>query len=143
MQRSAFTLICCLGLAVIRASAQDAPVPTVVDVADDQELRQAFAQAKPGTTIRIAPGTYAGGVSAREWRGVADRPIIMKAADPKRPPLIQGGTGIHIAGASYVEIRDLIIVGSTGNGINIDDGGKTDSSSHLTLVGLTVGDSGP
>ncbi|AMV37936.1 right-handed parallel beta-helix repeat-containing protein [Planctomyces sp. SH-PL62] len=115
------------------------------DVSNDAQLRRAVADAKPGTTIRIAPGRYAGGLSLHDLHGREGAPIVIRGADPKRPPVFQGKSfGFHVSKASHVELRDLVVAGSTDNGINIDDGGKLESPSHhIVLQGLTVRDIGP
>jgi hypothetical protein len=72
----------------IRGSTSEA---RTITVADTEQLRRALADAVPGTTIRIAPGTYRDGVFSRGPRGEPDRPIILAAADPGRPPVFEGG----------------------------------------------------
>jgi len=114
-------------------------------VKDDATLRRALASAGPGTTILIAPGTYRGGLTAAGLAGKKGKPIVIAAADPKKPPVISGGnTGVHLAGAAWVEIRDLVIEGARHNGLNIDDGGKIDTPAHhVTVRRVTVRDIGP
>lgn len=116
-----------------------------VDVKDDDGFRKAVAEAKPGTTIRVAPGNYAGGVFARDLHGLAGRPIAIRAADPRRPPVFRGAAfALQLSRASHVELRDLTIEKATDNGINIDDGGEpTSPSHHIVLSGLTIRDVGP
>jgi Right handed beta helix region len=114
-------------------------------VADTQQLQEALSRARPGETIRIAPGEYRGGVTGQGLRGVPGKPIILKAADPKRPPVFKGGmTGLHLSMVSHLELHDLIVIGATGNGINIDDGGTLDRPSHhILLRNLAIRDIGP
>lgn len=114
-------------------------------VSGDDELRRAIAGAKAGETIRIAPGVYRGGVSARGLRGEAGRPIVLRGADPDHPPEFRGGSfGIQLSDAAHVELRDLVVSGASDNGINIDDGGTFETPSHhLVLARLTVRDVGP
>lgn len=114
-------------------------------VANTQQLREELARAKPGETIRIAPGDYRGGFNGRGLHGEPSKPIILKAADPKRPPVFKDGTeGLHLSQVSYLELHDLIVIGATGNGINIDDGGTLDRASHhILLRNLVIRDIGP
>jgi Right handed beta helix region len=116
-----------------------------ITVADSTALAQALAAAKPGTTIQIAPGTYRGGLNARGIQGEEGRPIIIRAADPKQPPVIEGaGTGLHLADVAHLEIHNLAVQGASGNGINIDDGGSFETPSHHVLLhGLRVREIGP
>ena len=122
-----------------------APGAAAVTVADTDGLRRALADAVPGTTIRIAPGTYRGGLSARGLRGEPGRPIVLAAADPERPPVFEGGdSGLHLSDPAHVELHDLVVAGVRGNGINIDDGGSPDTPAHhVVLRGLVVRDIGP
>lgn len=114
-------------------------------VSNVTELRQALARATGGTTILVSPGTYRGGLSARGLRGDANAPIVVRAADPNRKPVFQGGgSGFHFGSVVHLELRDLIISGAEGNGINIDDSGSAQTpSQHVTLQGLEVRDIGP
>ncbi|MBD3183513.1 DUF4957 domain-containing protein [Candidatus Poribacteria bacterium] len=114
-------------------------------VHNTSELNQALTQAKPGHNILITPGNYEGGIYIQELNGDLDKTIVIDAADPEKKPVIQGGGNcIHIAEASYLEIRNLILSGATGNGLNIDDGGTYETPAHhILLHGLTVRDIGP
>lgn len=143
--------IACLAITCPRSSSAQpppggaAPEQRQVTVADDEQLRRALAGAMSGTTIRIAPGHYRGGLSARSLQGEPGRPIVLAAAEHDRPPVIEGGdTGLHLSDPAYVELRGLVIAGVRGNGLNIDDGGSYDSPArHVLLRGLTVRDVGP
>lgn len=130
-------------LCVVGISPAGAAGDVAVDTLDG--LRRALADAAPGTTIRIAPGTYRGGISARGLKGEAGRPIVLAAADPERPPVFEGGNvGLHLSGVAHVELHHLAIVGSKDNGLNIDDGGDPDRPAHhVILRGLVVRDIGP
>lgn len=127
------------------------PLPTqaangrTVRVANTAELRQALAEAKPGTTIRIAAGRYAGGHFSGTLQGEPGKPIVITAADPKNPPVFEGGnSAFQLSSPAYVEIRHLVMTKATGNGLNIDDGGSASQPAHhLTLQGLIVRDVGP
>jgi len=121
------------------------PEGVAVTVSSTAELRRALAGAKPGTTIRISPGTYQGGLGAQGLRGEPGRPIVLTAADPERPPVIEGGgAGLHLSGPAHLELRRLVFSRLRGNGINIDDGGVADRPAHhVVLRELVVRDVGP
>ena len=125
-----------------RAWSRDEPTRTVTDT---QQLREALTQARPGETIRIAPGEYRGGVTGQGLRGEPGKPIVLRASDPKYPPVFRDGTtGLHLSRVSHLELHDLIVIGATGNGINIDDGGTLDRPSHhILLRNVIVRDIGP
>ncbi len=114
-------------------------------VSDRTALVRAIQEATPGTTIRVAPGKYQGGLSATKLHGSEGKPIVITAADPKQPPVFEGsGSGIQLSGCSYVELHDLHFTGATGNGINIDDASERDKPSRgIVLRRLTVANVGP
>src|SRR5687768_14861107 len=115
-------------------------LPTVArgaafDVSTREALLEALKQAKPGSTIRIAAGTYAGGIYVRPIAGTEKQPVVIEGANPKNPPVIEGGAeGIHLTDAAHVTLRHLVVLGQSGNGINIDDGGTYESPSHHVLI---------
>jgi hypothetical protein len=116
-----------------------------VEVATSEQLAAAIASAGPGTTIRIAPGRYRGGLSKDALAGTKDQPIVLAGADPKNRPVIEGGaSGLHLSSPAFVEIRDLEFERARGNGINIDDGGSSAKAAHdVVLRNLAVRDVGP
>ncbi len=125
---------------------QDAPADdATVRVRTVEALREAVATAKPGRRIRIAPGTYAGGLAFVDVRGAEGRPVVLEAEDPAKPPVFRGGTnGIQLTDAAHVELRSLVFEGATGNGLNVDDGGTPDTPTHhVVLRDLVVRDVGP
>jgi hypothetical protein len=134
-----------LALAVVVASTS---VPTAAEgavVTSLDELRRAAGAAAPGTRIRVAPGVYEGGVHLEALRGTEGKPIVVEAEDVARAPVFRGGgTGLHLSRCSHVEVRGLEFEGQTGNGLNVDDGGRLEEpSEHVTLSGLVVRDVGP
>lgn len=127
------------------AVPQRATAERIVPVGADRELQNALDDAGPGDIIRIAPGTYRGGLSCAGLQGTEELPIIIVAADPQTPPEINGrGSCIHLSSPAYVELRNLVLSGADGNGLNIDDGGSNTHPAHnVTLFGLIVHDIGP
>lgn len=114
---------------------------SVVEVRDGAGFQRGVTAAKPGTRIRVLPGEYPGGFFFRDVHGKPGTPIVIEAADPQKPPVFRGsGNGMQISGASYLELRNLIFLGATGNGLNLDDGGRFGSTHHLLLKGLRVGE---
>ncbi len=116
-----------------------------VRVTNREELEAALKAAKAGTTILIAPGAYAGGISVRDLAGQEGQPIVIAGANPNQPPVFRGGnTGWHLIDPAHIELRDIIIEGSRANGLNIDDGGTAESpAEHVVLSGLQVRRIGP
>jgi len=133
-----------LSLVIIAVCA--APVAADTHRAGDaSEFNKAVNAAKPGDTILVAPGEYASNFSFRGIRGEAGRPIVIAAANPEKPPRFAGpAAALHFSGPSHIELRDLHISGSRGNGLNIDDGGDAKNAAHhITLRNLRVSDIGP
>ncbi|WP_153556164.1 right-handed parallel beta-helix repeat-containing protein [Roseimaritima sediminicola] len=116
-----------------------------VDVSDRAELVAAVAAVRPGTTIRIAPGEYRGGLAFGNLQGTAAEKIVLTAADPERPPEFVGGTsGMQLSAPAHLELRNLVFRAASGNGLNIDDGGqRRQTAHHLTLRNLRIEDVGP
>jgi len=116
-----------------------------VRVTDSAQLRAAVARATPGTVISLAPGDYAPGVRIVGLAGRKGRPIIIEGGDSEHPPVFRGGScGLHLVGCRYVTLRNLTVTGCSGNGINFDDGGSTETpSQHVLLERITVLDTGP
>lgn len=128
--------------AVLAMGAATGPVTTA---RNSDELQRALAQARPGARILLAPGRYRGGLYAANVQGAPGRPIVVAAADPKQPPVIEGGAnGIQLSDAAYLELRGITFTGATGNGLNIDDGGSFGTPAHhIVLRDLTVTNVGP
>jgi hypothetical protein len=142
------SLVGCLGIACLAATGSappargDTPGPFPSTL---QEIHGAARNAKPGDVIRIAPGTYAGGLHLVDLRGAEGKPVVLEAADPEHPPVFRGGgVGIQLSDPVHVELRNLVFEGQSGNGLNVDDGGTPESPGHhVTLHGLMVRDVGP
>ncbi len=132
-------LVLMLALPAVDAAEQ------VVRVQNTVQFRQAVRNARPGDTILLAAGEYEGGLYFENVHGEAGKPIVISAEDPRNPPVIRGGGEcLHISKASYIELRNLVMVGARYNGLNIDDGGQYDSPTHhIVLKGLTVKEVGP
>jgi hypothetical protein len=131
-----------LFLPIIAAPIQGADTHRV---SNTEQFNQAVGSAKPGDRILLNPGEYGNNYFFRDVYGTADHPITIAAALPNRPPRLVGkNTPLHFSGASYLELRDLVISGSNENGLNIDDGGNPDKPAHhITLRNIRIQDVGP
>jgi hypothetical protein len=132
-------------LTIFLVSIAQAGYAEEVRVANRDELVRALRAAKPGTTILVAPGKYAGGLSKGGLRGTKESPIVIAGSDAADPPIIEGGgSGLHLSSPEHIELRSLVFTAATGNGLNIDDGGSLDSpANHVTLKNIVVRDVGP
>jgi len=59
-----------------------------MDRQDATEFRQAVAQARPGSRILLAPGTYSGGFHFAKVQGVSNQPVVIAAADPEQTTFV-------------------------------------------------------
>ena len=91
--------------------------------ADSSSLNQRLHAARPGDTISLEPGTYAGG-----WwidvSGAPGRPIVITAANGPGTVVVRGGDeGINIAeGAHDIVIQNLEVRDANDNLIHIQGG---------------------
>jgi hypothetical protein len=122
-----------------------------VRVSTDEQLRAALATAGPGSEILIAPGRYRGGFARSGLHGTAAKPVVIAGEDPQQPPEFigeaaggRGSVAIHLSDVSHVVLRDLVVRGFPGNGVNIDDSGSVETPSHhVCLEHLQVLETGP
>lgn len=138
-----WTMSLALVLATLAAAAAQPAPPRTFDSLN--ALRQAAIAAPPGTTLLLAPGTYRGHLYLANLKGLPGQPITLAGADPQRPPVIVGDEFcIQLADPAHVVLRDMVLTGATGNGLNIDDAGSYDSPAFdITLQRLRVHDIGP
>ncbi len=137
MKQACILIWLALAGVVVAAAAEGG---RVVEVGNDTDLRQALAALKNGTTLKIAPGQYRGGLMVR---GV--RHLVIEAVDADQPPEFVGGTNAwHFSRCDDLVIRHLVCRAQTGNGLNIDDGGEMDNPVRAVRIeGVTVLKTGP
>ncbi|MBQ8960185.1 MAG: DUF4434 domain-containing protein [Ruminococcus sp.] len=106
--------------------------PEGIVVTDSQELIAAMQSAKAGDVIKVAPGTYqlTGSKAVSDSEGTAEAPIVLKALDPKDPPVLTGTTTehdyvLHITGDYWI-VEDLVCT-------NAQKGIVLDNSDHTIL----------
>lgn len=107
---------------------------------DEESLRAALRDLKPGTTLKLAPGEYGGG------HHVVDvAKLTIEALDEKNPPVFKGAKGgWQFSRCADLTLKNLKISGQTENGINLDDGGQLDQPvTGITLDHIEVSDIGP
>ncbi|MCL1789096.1 MAG: hypothetical protein FWG33_01930 [Oscillospiraceae bacterium] len=103
-------------------------------VTDVTELRAAMTTAVAGDEIVLTSGVYdvstltgtrAGLIQARDKKGTAENPIVLRSEDPKNPARIKStnvssGMIVHIWGGEYWIVQDLEVEGGQ-KGIMLDD----------------------
>lgn len=128
-------ITCCLLFCLIApAVAQD------VIVRDPGELQSALRHLKSGTTLKIAPGEYPGGHQVSD---VAN--LTVEALDAAKPPHFKGGpNGWQFSHCAKLTLRNLRVSGQSGNGLNLDDGGRlAEPAQGITIERVEVSDIGP
>jgi hypothetical protein len=130
---------------VFACSAGQAFAGRVVKVGSREALVVALDGAKAGDRIEVAAGRYEGGISARRIVGTEAEPIVIVGADRANPPVIAGGaSGVQLSSPQWVELRDLVLEKASGNGLNIDDGGSSETPARaVTLTNVVVREVGP
>lgn len=116
-----------------------------IKVQSIQEFRSVLKTVAAGSTIKIAPGKYSGGVGFANIHGQRDAPIVIGGTDPLNPPVFEGtGEGLKVSSSSYVKFQHIVFRGYQVNGINIDDGGDVGNPSHhIILENIRIEDIGP
>ncbi|MFK5921867.1 MAG: right-handed parallel beta-helix repeat-containing protein [Verrucomicrobiota bacterium] len=135
-----------LNLSLLIAVFQASPaLAELISVHDSKSLVSATSRAQPGDIISLAAGHYGNGISISKLNGSKDKPIIISAADPKNPPLFEGGkVALHLSSCNYLTLSHLVISGCQTNGINADDGGLLDTPSlGLVFKNITIKNIGP
>ncbi|RYD29664.1 MAG: hypothetical protein EOP86_21325 [Verrucomicrobiaceae bacterium] len=129
-----------LRLAALSSALMIPAAADTVTVRNTEELRSALPGLKSGTVLKIASGDYPGG----HWVSNVSN-LTVEALDPAQPPHFKGGEQAwHFSRCPQLTLRHLRISGQTGNGLNLDDGGKAGPPvTGVTLESLQVGDIGP
>ena len=114
-------------------------------VHDAVGLRNALSVAGPGTTILLAPGKYGNGFYVVNKSGTPENRITIAALDKHNRPVFEGGTqAIHFVDCNYITLRDIMVTGCTGNGINTDDGGSIETpSTGMVFDNISIENIGP
>jgi len=122
-------------------SALFATLPDTTIVVDTAaEFVAAARESAPGTKIELKPGDYRGGIHLSALNGTAQKPIIITSQNPANPARIVGGSsGLQFSSISHIVVSDIVIQDASGNGLNIDDGGRADTPAHhVVLRNITV-----
>ncbi|SCE10204.1 Right handed beta helix region [Streptomyces sp. DvalAA-14] len=106
-----------------------------VPVSTAAQLTAALADARPGDTIKLADGTYAGQFTATV-KATAAAPVVLTGS-AKAVLTSNGGNGygLWLNGAPYWQVKGITVANST-KGIVMD------ASPHVTLDGVSVHDIG-
>lgn len=108
---------------------------TIGQKGDFYRLEEVNNLVSPGDTLLLLDEVYQDGTQFLEnWHGSAEDPIVIKPASGTSV-IFRGGTeALHLVSCSYLTLENLIVEQQTGNGINIDDGGNYDASTHHITV---------
>ncbi len=130
---------------ILLLSVQFVVLGNDITVSSAVEFRQALLKAEPGTTILLAPGNYGNQIQISKLYGTPEKPITIAAADESNMPLFEGGAmALHFVACRYITLRDVKVVGSSGNGINSDHGGSHETPSiGMVFENIIIEDVGP
>src|SRR3989337_4285776 len=113
MRRIAVAVLAAAGIATVAgwASEQEGKLSNEIVVSNTEELCSVLKsdKMKPGVTVLIAPGTY-GNLwhDTGNLRGTEEAPIVIRAQDPKNPPVLDAegkkDQALGISGACYLVI---------------------------------------
>ncbi len=132
MQHSMIKILFALLLAIQVATTEAA----TLHVGSGQQyatLSPAANAAQPGDTILIHAGTYTGGLSIINLKGLPTAWITIRNA-PNEEAIFEGGTNaIQFVEPTYLHLKGLVFQHQTGNGVNTDDGGTYDTPAHHVI----------
>ena len=86
--------------------------------------------ALPGDTILVHAGSYQGTFWFENIHGTESAWITICGEDESLVLFDGGSESMHFSDCSYVRICRITVSGQTGNGMNIDDAGSTDTPAH-------------
>lgn len=111
-------------LTVMALSAATSPAwATRHLVSPGDDWSRLASRLKPGDEVVLMPGRHIAAFF-EDLHGTAEQPIIIRPLTPDQPVFIGAREqGLYFIRPRHLVIRDLQIVGATGNGINMDDGG--------------------
>lgn len=100
-----------------------------------RSLARAARNAKPGTDILLHAGNYSPGTFLYNLEGTVNVPIRIRGESSENPTVFSGGSeALHLIEPCHVVLENLLVEGSTGNGINIDDGGTYDTPAEYVIL---------
>ncbi len=99
-----------------------------------KNIQDAASIAKSSDTILVRSGIYSGGMAIKNLRSETDE-FINIIGETDSTVIIRGGNNsIQFSDARAIFIKNLIIEGQTGNGMNIDDGSTYDTPTSRVII---------
>lgn len=117
------------------------PAISQAEIAGPDTYLTAIAKADPGSIIQLEPGQYMQGIPLVGLNGTHDKPIVIEALDPKRPPQFIARSGkntVSIIDSSYIQLRNIIFDGRDLAVDAIKAEGYSRFAHHITLEGLKI-----
>jgi len=96
--------------------------PKYITVSSDQSIQAALGQARPGTVIKVEPGTYSGCIDLSGLHGDDGNPIILISETPHAARIVGDSSCAAISsliskgGTSNVGVYGFTIVANTSTG---------------------------
>lgn len=104
-------------------------------------LEHAAVIAQPGDAILIHNGTYTQRENISNLNGEEENPIIIYAEEEGKVIYTGQSEAWHLSSCSHLFIAGFVFEKQTSNGVNIDDSGNFDQSTHhITIQNCTFKD---
>ncbi len=130
-------ILCCLAVAV-PMSARTLLVGAGMAYADPAA---AIRSALPGDTVLLTAGLYRGTFWVEDVVGTRTSPIHVRGVHRDSVLLEGGSESFHFSDCAYLVLEDMTVRQQTGNGMNIDDGGTPQTTTHhVTLRRMSFAD---
>ncbi|MHC5114152.1 MAG: right-handed parallel beta-helix repeat-containing protein [Planctomycetota bacterium] len=103
---------------------------------------------KPGDEIILMPGQHVP-ATLDAPHGTAEKPIVIRGLDPKRPPTIVANRyGIRLRDPRHVRIENVIVTGATIHGISLEGVARKSESADtgsgsVTISNVVIDNTGP
>jgi hypothetical protein len=132
MRRLKFVLASLLSATVLNCEAADF-------IANPADYLKILAQLKPGDRLNLVAGRYTDGLNLKGVTGASGATIVITgpaAGDPAIFTARRCCNTIQLDGNSYLEVRNLVLDGA--DGVGVDAVNARNATHDITLRGLTI-----
>lgn len=97
-------------------------------------IQSAIAQAQPGDTVLIHPGTYSTNTYIVEKNGTIDDPIVITGVSQDSVIISGPSSSMQFVDCSHITVQNLTMRGQKGNALFFDDAGTIETPSRNITV---------
>ncbi len=119
------------------------PTGTIYEATPSDDLSAIVAAMVPGDTLRLAPGTYTGGLRLHGLVGAPGACFYFESQDPNDPARFLGSSSrntVSLADSRYVVVRNLELDGDGQLGDAVKAEGTASFVDHVVIEGLWIHD---